>query len=44
MACGVACDAALPWIVLVATDFSRYDMIGLGWTLDGVNLLGGMLG
>lgn len=31
------------WAWIVATDVSGYDMIGIGWTLDAVNLFGGML-
>ena len=31
------------WIWFVTFDISGYDMIGIGWTLDAVNFLGGLL-
>ena len=34
---------AILWIWFVAFDISGYDMIGIGWTLDTVNFLGGLL-
>ena len=33
----------LLWMAFVVFDVSGYDMIGIGWTLDSVNFLGGML-
>jgi peptidoglycan/LPS O-acetylase OafA/YrhL len=33
----------LLWIVFVVFDISGYDMIGIGWTLDAANFLGGLL-
>lgn len=31
------------WAGYVVTDVSGYDMIGVGWTLDGVNFFGGLI-
>ena len=31
------------WVAFVVFDISGYDMIGIGWTLDTVNFLGGLL-
>ncbi len=31
------------WAWYVVTDVSGYDMIGVGWTLDGVNFFGGLI-
>ena len=33
----------LLWGVFVVTDVSGYDMLGVGWTLDGLNFVGGFL-
>ena len=33
----------LLWVAFVVFDVSGYDMIGIGWTLDTVNFLGGLL-
>ena len=33
----------LLWVGFVVFDISGYDMIGIGWTLDAVNFLGGLL-
>ena len=33
----------LLWIAFVVFDISGYDMIGIGWTLDAANFLGGLL-
>ena len=33
----------LLWTGFVVFDVSKYDMIGIGWTLDSVNFLGGLL-
>lgn len=33
----------LLWGVFVLTDVSGYDMLGVGWTLDGLNFVGGFL-
>ena len=38
--CGVT---GLLWVAFVVFDVSGYDMIGIGWTLDTVNFLGGLL-
>lgn len=36
-------STGLLWISFVVFDISGYDMIGIGWTLDTVNFLGGLL-
>lgn len=42
LACLVATTGIL-WAWFAVTDVSGYDMLGVGWTMDSVNILGGLL-